>query len=164
MIGHSASPDGNHYEIIQKLNSINPEYHILLPLSYGDREYAGIIKREAQQRFINVEILEKKIERDSYYKKLTEVGWVIINAKVQQAVGNIIALIWMGAKLFLDKNVSTYKDFSSWGIDVFTIQDDLNEYELSNKLSFEQREKNRKKILEKFNEETVIKAWNEFLY
>ena len=65
---------------------------------------------------------------------------------------------------FLDKNTSTYKDFSTWGINIYMTQDHLNEYELSNKLSFEQIENNRKKIMEKFNEETINESWNEFLY
>ena len=164
MIGHNSSPTGNHYEIIQKLSTINPGYPILLPLSYGDKEYGNIIKEEAQKKFTNVEVLEKQLERNIYYKKLAEVGWAIVNAKIQQAVGNIIALIWMGSKVFLDKNTSTFKDFSAWGIHIYSIQDHLNEYELSNKLSFDQIENNRKKIFEKFNEEVINKGWNEFLY
>lgn len=164
MIGHSSSPDGNHYEILQTLSTIKNEWFIILPLSYGDKEYGSIIKKEAINKFINVEILENKLERDMYYEKLTEVGYAIFNAKVQQAVGNIIALIWMGAKVFLDNNTSTYKDFLAWGINVYNIQDQLNEYELTNKLSLKQIENNRKKILEKFNEETVSKGWREFLY
>lgn len=101
MIGHSALPEGNHYEIIEKLHSINPGYHVLLPLSYGDHTYGKIIKMAALEKFKFAEILENKLERDAYYKKLTEVGWAILNTKVQQGVGNIIALIWMEQKFFL---------------------------------------------------------------
>lgn len=164
MIGHAASADGNHYEILCKLNTINPGYPVFLPLSYGDKQYAKLIKMEAQKKFINPEVLEKKLDPDNYYQKLTEVGWAIINVKVQQAVGNIIALVWMGSKVFLDKNTSTYKDFLSWGINVFNIQEHLNKYELANKLNPEQINNNKKLILEKFNEETISKGWNEFLY
>jgi hypothetical protein len=164
MIGHNASPTLNHYEILQKLSIINDNYSILLPLSYGNQEYGNIIKREAQKKFTNVEILEKDVERNMYYKKLTEVGWAIFNTNFQQGVGNITALIWMGSKVFLDKNTSTYKDFSAWGIYVFNVQDHLNEYELSNKLSLDQIENNRKIISEKFNEEAVNNSWSEVLY
>jgi dTDP-N-acetylfucosamine:lipid II N-acetylfucosaminyltransferase len=164
MIGHSASPEGNHYEIIHRLNRINPAYPIFLPLSYGDKQYGNLIKTEAQKKFINVDVLEEPLERDKYYEKLTEVGWAIINVKVQQAVGNIIALIWMGCKVFLDKSTSTYKDFLTSGIIVYSIQDNLNEFELASRLNPDQMENNRKKILEEFNEETINKQWNEFLY
>ena len=144
MIGHSALLEGNHYEVLQKVSEISTTYSILLPLSYGDTEYGNLIKEEARKKFTNVEVLENKIERDAYYQKLTEVGWAIFNTKVQQGVGNIMGLIWKGAKVFLDKNTSTYKDFSSWGIHIFSIQDNLDKYELSNKLSFEQIENNRR--------------------
>jgi hypothetical protein len=163
MIGHSASPDGNHYEALARISSINNELPILLPLSYGDKHYGNIIKKEARSMFKNVEILETKMERTAYYEKLTEAGWAVFNTRVQQGVGNIIALIWMGVKVFLDNNTSTYKDFTSWGIHVYSIQEHLNEFELSNKLSFEQVENNRKKILEKFNEETINEGWKFFL-
>ena len=127
-------------------------------------EYGNLIKQEARTTFPHADILEEKLERNDYYVKLTEVGWAIFNTKVQQGVGNIIALIWMGAKVFLDSNTSTYIDFTAWGIHVYNIHDQLNGHELSIKLSFEQIENNRKKILEKFNEQTINEGWKEFLY
>lgn len=163
MIGHSSLPDGNHYEIIQKVSTINNTFSIFLPLAYGDTEYGIMIKEIAGNKFKKIEVLEEKLESYLYYQKLTEVGWAIINAKVQQGLGNIIALIWMGVKVFLDKNVSTYKDFLSWDIIVFSIQDHLNKNELSHKLTSEQMENNRNKILEKFTEVNVMRYWKEVL-
>ena len=160
MIGHSPSR-GNHYEIIQKLSTINPGYPILLPLSYGDKEYSNIIK-ESSEKFINVEVIRKKLERNMYYEKLTEVGWAIFNVKVQQAVGNIIALIWMGSKVFLDKNASTYKDFLTWGIDIYSVQDHLNEYELSNKLSLSRLRITGKKFWKNLMKKLLAKAGMSF--
>ena len=52
MIGHSSSPDGNHYEIIQKLMQLILPYPILLPLSYGDKKYGNIIKSEAKKNLL----------------------------------------------------------------------------------------------------------------
>lgn len=163
MVGHSASPDGNHYEILQKLRSINPGYRIFLPLSYGNKEYKIVIKENAQKMFRNVEVLEEKLDRTLYYEALTQVSWAIINVKVQQGFGNVMALIWMGAKVFLDKHVSTYLDFREWGIFVFSVQDDLNEKELSTRLTAEQVETNKSIILEKLNDQVVSKYWEEIL-
>ena len=164
MIGHSSSPDGNHYEIIQKISSLANDHPVFLPLAYGSSEYGSIIKQEAQKKFKDLEVLEEKLERTAYYQKLTEVGWAIINVKVQQGFGNIMALIWMGAKVFLDKNSNIYKDFCAWGIKVFNIQDDLNKAELSNRLNFEQVENNRKIILGKLNDDKVDEYWDQILY
>ena len=163
MIGHSSSPSGNQFEILVRLHEINPEFSIFLPLAYGDESYGNIIEKEALKRFSNIDVQRNKLDKELYYKKLTEVGWLIINVKVQQALGNITALIWMGVKVFLDEDTSTYKDFTDWGIIVFSVQQDLNINELSNKLSSNEVEHNKRLILQKCNEKTVSSYWNEIL-
>jgi hypothetical protein len=164
MIGHSSSPDGNHYEILQKLSAINADFPIFLPFAYGNKHYGNLIKEFAQRKFNKVEIQQQKVDAIHYYKKLTEIGWAIINVKVQQGLGNIMALIWLGAKVFLDENTSTYKDFLSWGIIVYSIQNDLNKYQLSNKLNHLQIQNNRNKIFERFKENEVSHYWESILY
>jgi dTDP-N-acetylfucosamine:lipid II N-acetylfucosaminyltransferase len=163
MVGHSASPQGNHYEIIQQLVALNAGFSVFLPLVYGDKNYGSIIAKEAGRRFTTTDILTEHLALPAYYNKLTEVGWAIINVKVQQALGNILGLIWMGAKVFLDERTSTYKDLSSWGISVFTVQHHLNLEELSVKLTAEQVKNNRQKLQERFNEEQVKAYWQPIL-
>ena len=163
MIGHSASPKGNHFEVLSQLYELNKDFSIFLPLAYGGEEYANLIRSEALKKFADAEILTKKLEKPDYYDKLTEVGWAIINVKVQQALGNIVALLWMGVKLFLDEESSTYKDFKNWGIHVFSVQHDLNSIELTEKLSPEEISNNKKIIFEKCNEEAVKGYWEPIL-
>ncbi len=164
MIGHSATPEGNHFEIIERVKQINQDLPIFLPLAYGNLQYAAIIKRMALEKLKNVEILESKMDILDYYKKLTEVSWVILNVKVQQGLGNILALIWMGAKIFLTENSSTFIDFKNWGINVFSIENDLNEEQLTQKLTLEEIRENKKIIYNRFNEEKVNKYWESILY
>jgi len=160
MIGHSSAPTGNHYEIIERLSELNPEFSIFLPLAYGDENYGNLIEKKARQQFKLLDIQRKKLETVAYYKKLTEVGWSIFNIKVQQGLGNIIALIWMGVKVFLDEESSTYKDFSHWGIIIFTIQHDLTLWQLTNKLNNKEIENNKAIILKKCNTESVNLYWD----
>lgn|GEM_PF-1882803 len=163
MIGHSASPDGNHYEVIKKISSFKTGHSIILPLVYGDKVYAELIKDVAKAHFKEVEVMETKLDKAAYYQKLCEVGYAVINVKVQQAVGNIMGLIWMGAKVFLDKRSSIYIDFVSWGIHVFNIQDHLNEQELSTKLTAQQIDNNKQIMLQNFGEEKVYEGWRNIL-
>lgn len=163
MIGHSSSPTGNHYEIIQSLSKLNNNFSIFLPLAYGDIKYGNIIEAEARKKFNDVEVQRHKLEFAAYYQKLTEVGWCIINVKVQQGLGNIIALIWMGVKVFLDEASSTYKDFKAWGIIIFTIQHDLNLSELTKKLTEREIENNKAMIFKVCNHELVEKYWKDIL-
>lgn len=163
MVGHSASPGGNHFEILTCLHHLDPKLSIFLPLVYGVTSYGDIIQAEAIKRFPHAEILRNELEKSLYYQKLTEVGWAIINVKVQQALGNITALIWMGVKVFLDEESSTFKDFKDWGIAVFSIQNDLNLEELTQKLTTAEVSENRRIIFEKCNENAVKKYWEPIL-
>jgi len=163
MIGHSSSPAGNHYEIIELLSKLNKNFSIFLPLAYGDMIYGNQIENEARKRFNSLDVQRNKLELSAYYQKLTEVGWAIINVKVQQGLGNIIALIWMGVKVFLDEDSSTYKDFKAWGIIIFTVQHDLTLFALSNKLTEKEIEINKAMIFKVCNEELVRQYWNEIL-
>ncbi|MDP4285619.1 MAG: TDP-N-acetylfucosamine:lipid II N-acetylfucosaminyltransferase [Bacteroidota bacterium] len=163
MVGHSSSPAGNHFEILERLYQINPIFSIFLPMAYGKEDYGDLIEAEARKMFPNADIQRKKLDKTLYYKKLTEVGWSIINVRVQQGLGNIIALIWMGVKVFLDEDSSTFKDFTEWGIVVFSVQHNLNINELSNRLTDSQIKNNKKIIQEKCNEETVKKYWSNIL-
>ncbi|MBK7433211.1 MAG: TDP-N-acetylfucosamine:lipid II N-acetylfucosaminyltransferase [Chitinophagaceae bacterium] len=163
MIGHSASPDGNHYEVIEKIGALSKDYPVLLPLVYGDSVYAGLIIEKARSVFNNIEVLKNKLDKSAYYQKLSEAGWAVINVKVQQGVGNIIGLVWMGTKIFLDKHSSIYIDFVEWGVFIFNIQDHLNRHELETRLTTEQVNTNKKIILEKFGEDRVQEYWNKIL-
>ena len=163
MIGHSSSPNGNHFEILIRLHAIDPKFSIFLPLAYGDEKYGNLIEAEARRRFENVDCQRTKLEKILYYKKLTEVGWAIINVKVQKGLGNIIALIWMGVKVFLDEESGTFKDFIDWGIIIFSVQRDLNKTELSKKLTYAQIENNKKIIFQKCNEQMVKEYWDNIL-
>ncbi len=51
MIGHSSDPDGNHYEIIQRLGELNPGFPIFLPLAYGDENYGRLIERARFRKY-----------------------------------------------------------------------------------------------------------------
>ncbi|MBS1742095.1 MAG: hypothetical protein JST81_03605 [Bacteroidetes bacterium] len=163
MIGHSALPDGNHYEIIRKLSAIDKRFPIFLPLVYGNVLYSKKIKEIARAHFDTVYVQEEKLDKEAYYQRLTKVGWVIINSKVQQGLGNILAIIWMGAKLFLDENSGTYIDFKKWNIIVFSVQHDLTKEQLSTRLTAEQIEHNRRILYEKVNEEKVSEYWEPLL-
>ncbi len=69
----------------------------------------------------------------------------------------------MGAKVFLDEESSTYKDFHNWGIHIFSIQKDLNLSELSTKLSESEIENNKSIMFKICNENTVKQYWDKIL-
>lgn len=157
MVGHSGSPENNHLDVYHKLYQLIPESDriVLSPLSYGNPKYLEAVKTRGKEFFgERFESLEEFIPREVYYNKLSEVSIAIFNHKIQQAFGNILGLIFMGAKVFLNPENPVYIELTRVGISVFdyslmTIED------LDFPLSKEEVIKNRELLLQIFNEEKI---------
>jgi len=123
MIGHSADPGLNHYEIIQKLNGFGCTKTLLLPLNYGDNYYKEKLLNATVKFDLKLEVIDEYLPLSEYNKKLIEVGYAIFNVDHQQAFGNIITLVWLGVKVFLHKNSGIYLEFKRLGFYIFCIED-----------------------------------------
>jgi len=127
LLGNSASASNNHLEAFSILKRLNLNtVKVITPLSYGSKEYANeIIKIGKQELGDNFQPITKFIPLEEYNQYLKQCGIVIMNHYRQQAVGNILAMIWMGAKVYLDKRNTVYHYLKRIGIIVFSISDDL---------------------------------------
>ena len=162
MVGHSAGIEGNQYEILTKLSNYTLSGKILLPLAYGNEDYKNEISRYARSKFRNIEIMEKKLPPEEYYQKLKQVGYCILNVKVQQGIGNITALLWYGVKLFLSSRSSTYLDFKQLGMIIYSIEEDLNEDSLKIKLTENEIKTNKNILLHLLNDSKLSEYWGRF--
>ncbi len=161
MVGHSAAIEGNQYEILTMLSplSVSVKRRIWLPLAYGNEDYRKVIRLYAKSIFSQVEILEDKLTPADYYQKLKQVGYCILNIKVQQGIGNITALLWYGVKLFLSKESGMYIDFKQSGFMIYSIEDDLNEEELNLKLTEDQIQTNRRILKSLLSDQKLSVYW-----
>lgn len=164
MIGHSPNPSLNHAEILDKLHSFSFTGKLLIPQEFGEDAYKNAIKHKAKTLFIdNVTFLEKRLPLQKYYERLSLIGFAIFNFKTQEGLGNILFLVWNGAKIFLKKESSVYIQFKSWGFLIFSVEDDLSKESLSQCLSLTDRERN-KSITEKlFSSEKIERDWQKLL-
>src|SRR5690606_2187473 len=118
---------------------------IVLPLNYGRKEYVSEIINEAEKKFgSNLEILDVFIPLAQYNKILEQIGTAIFYNKRQQALGNTIALLWFGAKVFLSNKNPFYNFLKRNNILVYSVEEDLNEKSCLEFLNLEQIEYNRK--------------------
>lgn len=157
MVGHSGSPENNHLDVFEKLRQLIPQNDrvILSPLSYGNPTYLNFVKTKGKEWFgENFESLEKFIPREIYYRKLSEVSVAIFNHKIQQAFGNILGLIFMGAKVFLNPENPIYIELIQAGIQVFDYSQ-MTKEDLDSPLSKEIVTKNRELMQQIFNEEKI---------
>lgn len=164
-IGNSATPSNDHINIMKKLVKFKDEnIKIFVPLSYGDKEYADKIIKRGKELFGDkfVSITEFMAEGE-YYKFLNQMDIAIFGVKRQQALGNIMSLLYLGKKVFL-KKCSIDEHYARKGchchvekiekIEEMSFQE-FAKFDLEKKLS---NEKNMKEI---FNIESVIKDWNQ---
>jgi hypothetical protein len=128
LLGNSASFTNNHIEIFEILKNFDlKKKQIVTPLSYGSEKYQQQILAVGQKLFNeNFEPMVDFIPKGEYFKVLQKCGIVIMNHYRQQAVGNVMMMLWMGAKVFLDERNSVFHYLKRINISVFSIQNDLN--------------------------------------
>lgn len=157
LVGNSATPTNNHIEAFEFIKGIDGSHKIICPLSYGDEAYKNLIfnigKKEFQENFIP--LIEFMPMRD-YVEMIISCKYVIMNHVRQQALGNIITMMYLGALIFLREDNPIYSFFKKEGAYIYNIET------LSNKsifsfpdLSTEQVETNRQILRSHFSEKII---------
>ncbi|GHA30172.1 hypothetical protein GCM10007103_09350 [Salinimicrobium marinum] len=127
LIGNSASYTNNHLEVLKILSTFSLDRQkIIAPLSYGNRSYAMEITKKGKELFGNqFDSLMDFMPLHEYNHYISQCGIVIMNHYRQQAVGNVLTMLWMGAKVFLNEENTLYAYLKSLGIKIFSISMDL---------------------------------------
>ncbi len=138
LIGNSANPANNHLDILDKLKTLNlNNKKIYIPLSYGgDPNYKLIVKKTGKKIWgSNFITLETFMPYEEYKSTVLNCGNVIMFHERQQAMGNILVSLWYGAKVFLSESSVSYTYLKSIGCKIFSIQKDLDETQLTSRLT-----------------------------
>ncbi|WP_312788812.1 TDP-N-acetylfucosamine:lipid II N-acetylfucosaminyltransferase [Sphingobacterium sp.] len=155
MVNHAASFTGNHLFVIEKLAKLQAslkDFQLLLPLSYGNKEYAKkVIQQAKDQLDMNVKPLTDFLPLSEYQSILSEVKIAIFGMRRQEAAGNIFQLLNMGAKIFLRKDNTLLSWLKKRNFIVFCIEDDEKELENLQALSLEQMSYNSAQYKRYFN-------------
>ncbi len=145
----------NHLDVFDKIKSFNLSVEkVVVPLNYGKKQYIKTVEEIGRMVFKEkFEPLLDFIPLHDYNLILEEVGVAIINCKRQQAVGNIIGLLWMGAKVFLSKFNPFYSYLKRVGVMVYCYETELNEESCNQFLSLEEIKHNRSILFDLLNQE-----------
>lgn len=125
LLGNSATPTNNHLDIILSL----PEYFfrhrkILSPLNYGQDWYADVITKVAKSILgRNFQAIHNFLPFQQYIDIISKCNTVIMNHIRQQATGNVYAMLFMGAAVFLRQENPLYKFCQDNKLTVFSVQD-----------------------------------------
>ncbi len=159
LVGNSASPANNHLEVFGLLARQNLSgRRVLVPLSYGDQTYAGSVTEAGVallgERFVPVTEFMPLAE---YNKLLAGCGIVIIGARRQMALGNILRAIWQGAHVVLDRRSPVVSYLQRHGVNVMLLDELATGSLPSEPLSESQVAANRAFLKEHWGHATVIR-------
>lgn len=126
LLGNSASATNNHLEAFDLLKGLSlGNRKIVSPLSYGSPRYAKAISDEGNKQFGDRFIpITSFLPIGEYNQLISDCGIVIMNHYRPQAVGNIIAALYMGCKVFLNET-NIYQYFKNLGCHVYLIERNL---------------------------------------
>ncbi len=125
LIGNSATPTNNHLDLFKliKTRGLNGR-KIIVPLNYGDKDYALYVTSIGKKWFgEDFEPILEFLPLQEYDSIISQCSTAIMGHRRQQGVGNTIALLYRGARVYLDQANPFYWFLRNRGAHVFTIQE-----------------------------------------
>jgi dTDP-N-acetylfucosamine:lipid II N-acetylfucosaminyltransferase len=152
LIGNAARYALNHIEILRRLRTVKGHQgRVIVPLSYGDNERYrdDVIKygyRYFGERF---EPLLEFMPVERYFTIVSSCSAAFINTPRQHAMGSILVLLHLGARVYLREENPVYQYLKRRRVVVFPIQKQIpeNAEEIARPLDPEWVEKNRDVVL-----------------
>jgi hypothetical protein len=154
LVGNSADPSNNHFEIFEKLLPYKDEdIRLVVPLSYSSRTHAEKVIEKGRMLFgEKFEPLTEYMDFDAYLKLLGEIDIAVFAHKRQQAMGNMITLLGLGKKVYIRDDITPWGLFGALEINIFNVN-----YVNCVLLDKKSKECNRKRIKEYFSKENYLK-------
>lgn len=149
MIGNSASATNNHEHVLDILSHLDTgDRRIVVPLSYsGKRDYVERVSSKGRKLFGDsfVPLLDF-MPLSEYNRQQAATQTAIFGNLRQEAIGNIIIALYLGAKVFLLKSNPVYTWARNHGLTVFELTH-VSDRELETPLPASARESNREILL-----------------
>lgn len=164
-IGNSATETNNHIMVLDLLKKFKSEnICIVLPLAYGEMEYAKKVARYGKKIFGNkIVILHDYLPLEEYVEYISRINIGLFAMTRQQALGSIQMLCANGSKLFFKKGtqVDVYMR-EELNCSTFYIEDiegmNFNEFV---SMPLELQQNNSNKIFQLLEDLKSMKKWNE---
>lgn len=156
------SSDVSTLEMLDVLAKFKDENIIIKTiLSYGNLEFKDEIIKKGKRVFRDkFEYLDKILPPNEYAQHLANIDILILNQNRQQGVGNTQSSLYLGNKVFIRSDVTTYKDFNSCGIKIYDSKEIIN-LDFNEFINYPEKETN-KQIVKNFIDETILQiSWKQ---
>lgn len=157
IIGNSNTPESNHLDVLDKLKHKKLVLSkVFVPLSYGENDaYRETVIKQGECCFGDrFEPLLTFMERKQYLDILMSCSVGIFYHYRQQAMGNIIAMLFLGARIYMYAKSPVYQYLKRNQINVFDFDTDFDTYNYK-KLPQTEVVENRKILETLFNKAKV---------
>lgn len=154
LIGHSGNYSNNHLEIFDLFKkNIQLNRKILCPLSYGDKEYISYISQKGTEMFSGLfEIQNEFLSINDYIDLLSMCNPIIMNHYRSEAVNNIILILYLGKKVYMNPKSNFYKYLKSRKFVVYNVYDIKDcDNSFYSELSKEEIAQNQRLVLQYFS-------------
>lgn len=161
-IGNSADPSNKHLEVLRLLEKFkNESVNIFVPLSYGDQKYAMKVVEFGKKIFgEKFNPLLDFLPPEEYSRYLSSIDVAIFSNERQQGLGNIFGLIYLGKKVFIRNDISTWdylKEQLELKVSNYLEIDTLTFSEFSD---FKDKQYNNEKVKKVFDEVYIKNVWD----
>lgn len=156
-IGNSASITNNHEYVMRFLSKLNiGNRNVIVPLSYsGTKEYKQTVKRKGFEFFGDkFTSLDDFLPLEEYNQLMLSFGFAIYGNFRQEAIGNIVISLYLGAKVFFPENTPFYLWAKRLNLIVFKLET-ISQEEIDQPLDANSRAQNRSVILKFYNIERL---------
>lgn len=164
LIGNSADQSNKHLEILNLLRKFrNEKIKIFCPLSYGGTiEYIKKVNLEGSQIFDEkFTVIKEMMNPAKYADFLSEMDIVVMNHDRQQGLGNIMASLFLGKKVYLRSDTTSFHFLTQNGCKIESVSD-LKNAKFSDLINFtDVLSINRSIMEEMLSEEYAMKRWEE---
>lgn len=168
LLGNSADPTNEHIEMIDMLAPLaDRDLVVHAALAYGDPDYVERVRVHGRTTFGDKFVPRTEfIPANDYIRYLAGVDIVIFNHRRPQGFGNMVIALYLGAKVFIRPEVSTWEySRSQLGCTLFpTPAIPSLTYDELLTIDEDTRAQNRNGIAHFFDRDLQKKMWTRMLY
>ena len=114
---HRGTVEGNHIEILKKLERFGEKIRVYVPLSYGDKEYIEKVKSYIKENSPdNVIVVDEFMEYEDYVTLMNKMDIAIFDCETSTALGNVAVYLFLKKKMMLNRNGVIKKAFDEENI------------------------------------------------